>query len=557
MFTSSQIRKRDFAEEPYTGESRESYAFYKFIINSLQAKGLSSTIHLNPAVVLTVPKCILINKEEYELADRQHADAYLKKKEKYTERKADYDQKVQEVLDDESLDDSTKEGVIKRIGPPPALPKWSPPPPGAYSKDQQDTYNRITANAARADDQASISLAHIIAHCSSEVILKCNNLLEADQVPTREKLLSLVEWVKRRRTSDKKVISKVQDDMKRLPTATDWHGAVANTLTMDILQEELRTMSAPYSDRDLIILHLQYLSDDACFQQLQMKYSQTDLDDEDLSSPQLREQQTDGTMQFPSLSSTSNPQHCHTWKAYCTEVKRYQMSLKESQPKTVLSARSETTISAIANAALTESSVKSMITEAIEALRPEKHKKDHHNRYGRNKEKNQDYYRYPNSRPPRGFDPYHDPRQWVNHPYYQPRAPPPFLPPRGPPFFPRPFLPRGPIPSYIPRGPPQHHFEQHSSYPRGAPRPTSHDQSSSSTTPPTPNGKRAYGAAFEHQEYYPYDPTYSQAMMEQEYYAHAALIPYPPPMDHTYFDEAAKQQPENPADYSSADGSDN
>ena len=135
MFTSSQIRKRDFAEEPYTGESRESYAFYKFIVNSLQAKGLSSTIHLNPAVVLTVPKCIIINKEEYELADRQHADAYLKKKEKYTERKADYDQKVQEVLDDDTLDDSTKEGVIKRIGPPPALPKWSPPPPGAYSKE--------------------------------------------------------------------------------------------------------------------------------------------------------------------------------------------------------------------------------------------------------------------------------------------------------------------------------------------------------------------------------------------------------------------------------------
>ncbi len=101
---------------------------------------------------------------------------------------------------------------------------------------------------------------------------------------------------------------------------------------MDILQEELRTMSAPYSDRDLIILHLQYLSDDPCFQQLQMKYSQTDMDDEDLSSPQLRELQPDGSWQFPHLSSTSNPQHSHTWKQYCTEVKRYQMSLKESQP---------------------------------------------------------------------------------------------------------------------------------------------------------------------------------------------------------------------------------
>jgi hypothetical protein len=46
-------------------------------------------------------------------------------------------------------------------------------------------------------------------------------------------------------------------------------------------------------------------------------------------------------------------------------------------------------------------------------------------------------------------------------------------------------------------------------------------------------------------------------MMEQEFFAHPALIPYPPPMDHSYFDEVTKQQAENPADYSSADGSDN
>ena len=99
MLTTSQIRKRDFAEEPYNGESRESYSFYKFIINSLQAKGLSSTLHLNPSVVLTVPMCILINKEEYESQDRLHAEAYLKKKKKYEEKKEEYDEIVQEVLD--------------------------------------------------------------------------------------------------------------------------------------------------------------------------------------------------------------------------------------------------------------------------------------------------------------------------------------------------------------------------------------------------------------------------------------------------------------------------
>ena len=46
-------------------------------------------------------------------------------------------------------------------------------------------------------------------------------------------------------------------------------------------------------------------------------------------------------------------------------------------------------------------------------------------------------------------------------------------------------------------------------------------------------------------------------MMEQEFYAHAALTPYPPPMDDTYYDEASKQTIETPWDYSSAEGSDN
>ena len=108
MLNSSQIRKRDFVEEPYNGEARESYAFYKFIINSLQSKGLSSTILLNPSMDLTVPLCIQINKIEYEAADRQHAEAYLRKKATYKTKKAEYDERCQDILDDDDLDDSTK-----------------------------------------------------------------------------------------------------------------------------------------------------------------------------------------------------------------------------------------------------------------------------------------------------------------------------------------------------------------------------------------------------------------------------------------------------------------
>ena len=70
MFTSSQIKKRDFSIKLYTGEARESFAFHKFIINSLQAKGLSSTIQLKSPLPIDVPLQIQINKARYEEMDR-------------------------------------------------------------------------------------------------------------------------------------------------------------------------------------------------------------------------------------------------------------------------------------------------------------------------------------------------------------------------------------------------------------------------------------------------------------------------------------------------------
>jgi hypothetical protein len=108
----------------------------------------------------------------------------------------------------------------------------------------------------------------------------------------------------------------------------------------------------------------------------------------------------------------------------------------------------------------------------------------------------------------------------------------------------------------MPRGPPRHQHDYQNPYPRGVPPPVQ-EQSSSSHTPQNHNGKRAYGAAFDPQDYYNYDPNYQHFMMEQEFYAHAALTPYPPPMDDTYYDEASKLNTETPGDYSSAEGSEN
>jgi hypothetical protein len=92
-------------------------------------------------------------------------------------------------------------------------------------------------------------------------------------------------------------------------------------------------------------------------------------------------------------------------------------------------------------------------------------------------------------------------------------------------------------------------------YPPRTPNPSNGGPPQQTTT--NPNGKRAFGAAFEQQELNPHDLAYQQYAMQHEYIAHAALSQFYPPMDDTYYDEAGKLNQDCPSDYSSTDNSDN
>jgi hypothetical protein len=188
-------------------------------------------------------------------------------------------------------------------------------------------------------------------------------------------------WIKQRRRSDPKVVSKVQDDMKHLPEVHDWNQAFDNIQSMKILQEELSTMDAAMSDRDLIITHLRFLTDNPTFQNLKVKYGHTEQSTESLSEPTFRVRLPDGSLAFPTPTSAASSAP-HTWKAYITEVTSYKMSLKDSQPKSVLHAvADDSTIKALA--ATTDSSLRSIIVdtvkEALKDLTPAK--TDRRNRY--------------------------------------------------------------------------------------------------------------------------------------------------------------------------------
>jgi len=81
MISSTQIRSRDFSQELYTGEARESFAFVKFLLTTLESKGLSSTLHEKPSRQIDIPAALEYSKRKY---DRLHEDEAQEHSRKYT-----------------------------------------------------------------------------------------------------------------------------------------------------------------------------------------------------------------------------------------------------------------------------------------------------------------------------------------------------------------------------------------------------------------------------------------------------------------------------------------
>jgi len=567
MISSIQIKSRDFSQDLYTGEARESFAFVKFLLTSLESKGLSSTLHDRPPRQIDIPAALEYSKRKYDRLHEREAQEHSRKYAKWKAEARLFDSTYEHIVEryeSHLISDKEKDREIRHLGPAPIEPTWTPPIVADFTSHHQKIYDSIQANAQRADEQASVALGHIKAHCSQDVLLNCNKIFEAENTPTREKLLAMWHWIKQRRRSDPKVVSKVQDDMKHLPEVHDWNQAVDNIHSMKILQEELSTMDAAMSDRDLIITHLRFLTDNPTFQNLKVKYGHTEQSTESLSEPTFRVRLPDGSLAFPTPTSAASSAP-HTWKAYITEVTSYKMSLKDSQPKSVLHAATDEPIPK-ALAATTDHSLRSIIVdtvkEALKELTPAK--TDRRNRFLDKNPNHPGNYRprYPPLQPPHPYAPFtHPPSQ-----YTQFQHPNPFFPRTPPPF---PFAqPRQN------RDRPPHPQNQHAGTlpqpPRKDPPQPNQEIRQPPPRPPIQQGRRAYEATAE--QYLPvtppfYDPFVYSAMvspynmyltpppmMDPSLYMAASAMSFQPPMlDHSYTDLAAfpAHYPEAPHDYSS------
>jgi len=532
----SQIKKRDFMMDKFKGDPRESFAFVKFIINSLAEKALSATIQKETLLETEHPQWLWKSKLDFDasaaLAVIQHNRSLA--------MAARYDENVEIIKADSTITEPTRLQQIIDLGMRPT-PVWKLPAEcDRWTSAMAHKFDTIEKNRKRANDDAAIALGHIRAHLSDDTILHCVGIFENQTALPREKLLSLFDWIRSRCLGDSKVIQRVLDDMKNLQTVNDWHEAVANILAMNVLQEESESMNQPMSDTDLITTHISYLNEEICFQHIKVKYASGDAEVFDTAPPTITVSSRSGSS--TSTMSTVPTKTTFKWSAYCAEIRRYQGSLKEAQPQSVLSAQKELrSPDKVALAASTNEStdIRQVIVESIrEAMtgfqasppRPVQS----HGTGGRWGSGRQPFRGSPTGYAPRshGGSP---------NPLFQGRPP-----------YSQNFSGRGAQPYTQGQGgrdPRQfggRDARQHGGGREQRPFIGGRGQFTQSdlSGPPYPQRNNKRGLAAMQEQSIPWEGSQQQweYQQQQEYFAGASMVQWPPPMDHSWYDEAGASQ---------------
>jgi len=99
MISSNQIRSRDFSQDLYTGEARESFAFVKFILTTLEAKGLSATLHEISSRQIDIPIALELSKRKYDRLHHREAAEHSKKYNKWKSEAREYSNRRELIMD--------------------------------------------------------------------------------------------------------------------------------------------------------------------------------------------------------------------------------------------------------------------------------------------------------------------------------------------------------------------------------------------------------------------------------------------------------------------------
>ena len=322
----SEIQVFDFSTNKFDGDQRQAHQFIPYVYEKIQAKGIDWILNLED---YPQPQTNLMMKQAALNDERYQNECFRKYKGEmkiFTHNKQLWDSIEQNILDnpdhigeDEVTRQRLRDALDEIEDDRPIRPHFRMPDKRDLhmSSESQNRFERSADKRLKYTSVAAEALQMVLKYISPNLKMAANNILNKQGMDGRMKLLSIWTWLQTYRVDNYSIISDVQQDMQSLSTIDTFSEALLRINDMNILQYELATMNAPYTDRELIVIHAGKLRGDR-FKEINYKWLQR-------SSKATSSQPSENFLTNPAIIQQSfGPQQTiWNWLAYCEDMMMY------------------------------------------------------------------------------------------------------------------------------------------------------------------------------------------------------------------------------------------
>jgi len=332
MNRSASLHIYDFAATPYDGDARQAHQLIPFILSKMGAAKLSYILNVKEYPD-PKPEPLLA------ILESQHSETMTAIATEYQTKLTNYEQRLWPLYQrallliqaDPTLTLEDKAAAIEELQIPerPVLPQL---PQSQFTTSMEVQLAKSRETARRYDQAADEALQLLRTFLSTRILNKCAAVINDHKHTSRQKLLSIWNWLQLQRAFDPQIISEIKKDMNALPEITNFDEAVTTIGQLNQLQAELTTLKQPLSDLELIITHTNKYAPSDQFVNIQLKYLQaTSIDVGELAP----------SFNSPTFTTQSRQQEL-SWAAYSLDVATYARAYKHSKRTTsVLAATSQ------------------------------------------------------------------------------------------------------------------------------------------------------------------------------------------------------------------------
>jgi len=326
----------DYRVTKFDGDPRAAFRVVHQITNHLDSEGLFWVLDVKHYPDPYVPAhMVTLESQHQSIAEMTHR-RFLEDISRWERDMTNHHDKIEELKQRYNRHDQQQrlQNAIDRLVHPGPMPVYLPPVTG-FSSTDASALNKTRETVRVHNSHASRVLSIIKTYLSERILLNCIPVLSNETQSPRNKARSLWEFIKEHRSNAPHAVQLVKRDISALDICHDYDDALRTLEAMNYLQSELYTMDAPYSDLDLITIHIGKLSSHERFLPLKSKYLTSDLSRSFDNQPNFNFLSSSPTV------TTSNPMQ-HTWASYRHDITKYALSsTTEQTSSSALSAMQE------------------------------------------------------------------------------------------------------------------------------------------------------------------------------------------------------------------------